>query len=266
MVITGGASGIGFTIAKHMLEADFEVICVDSDSNLCENATQLLRNSNKFTALCGDIMNDRILDEVMESLSNHRNLKWVLINNASLRLKTDVISETKISWQQQMDVIISAPFIWMQRFLDFAIDSKTSSGIVINVSSVASQFATLESPSYHAGKAGLESLTRLFAVQAPLLGARMMVCSLRLGYILKEHNRNRFESIENRRYAQEVKAYLPSTLIQTDNDVAKLILAIVTMESSLLNGSVLELDSGANKQDQWFLSQKISRGQVNFEK
>jgi NAD(P)-dependent dehydrogenase (short-subunit alcohol dehydrogenase family) len=249
-----------------MLDADFEVICVDSDSNLCESATRLLRNSEKFTALCGDIMNDRIIDEVMQNLSNHRNLKWVLINNASLRLKTDVISETKKSWQRQMDVIIGAPFIWMQRFLDFAIKSKTSSGIVINVSSVASQFATLESPSYHAGKAGLESLTRLFAVQAPILGARMMVCSLRLGYILKEHNRNRFESIENRQYSREVMAYLPSTSIQTDNDVAKLVLAIVTTESFLLNGSVLELDSGANKQDQWFLSQKVLRGQDDFEK
>jgi 3-oxoacyl-[acyl-carrier protein] reductase len=223
-----------------------------------------LKNREKdFSIICGDILSNDILEEVIAKLGQYKNPLWVLVNNASLRLRTDMFSETKKSWTNQIEVNLWAPFFWMQGFLNYALHNKKSTGFIINVSSVASQFTTFESPAYHAAKAGLESLSRYFAIHAPRLGANFMVCVLRIGFLLKEENLFSFGSEENRIYANNVRNYMPTKDIPSGKDVGETILAIVSSENTLLNGSILELDGGANKQDQWFVTRYVMDNDKN---
>jgi NAD(P)-dependent dehydrogenase (short-subunit alcohol dehydrogenase family) len=254
VVITGGASGIGLTIAQFMLEAGVRVICVDFDEIACNNARKMfLEKGHECLIVNGDIRNPDTCQSVLSILNENKLTDWTLINNASLRIKSDILSETPTTWKNQMDVMLSAPFMWMQDFMNYLLDNRDGKGLIINISSVASRYATGESPAYHAAKAGLESLTRFFSVHAPRLNINLIVCALRVGYVLKETNKESFWSTENNEYAEKVKTYLPGGAIPTDKLLAEMIYWIFSNYNKFINGAVIDLDSGANNQDPWFL-------------
>ncbi len=79
IIITGGASGLGFELVKQSLEKGLVVCNIDKDA---EKMSKLENNfKENYKGFCGDISNEDFMTNTINEIKNIGNIK-VLINNA----------------------------------------------------------------------------------------------------------------------------------------------------------------------------------------
>ena len=86
----------------------------------------------------------------------------VLINNARAGHRSVYLMKRKKNWNLTLNVSLTAAFFASQATIRLMADLGGCQ--IVNVASVAALQVTLESPSYHASKAGLLQLTKYLAV------------------------------------------------------------------------------------------------------
>ena len=120
----------------------------------------------------------------------------VLRNNARAGNRFNLLEETEENWNLALNVNLTAAFFASQATIRLMADLGGCK--IVNVASVAALQVTLESPSYHASKAGLLQLTKYLAVAGGPFNANVN-CVLP-GLIVQEEHRPRFHAEGNRSY------------------------------------------------------------------
>ena len=156
-VVTGGAVGIGRAIAKRLAETGDRVLILDSnESALMETVVELRRQGLHVSGLQLDLLQDRAEQELERSLETLE-FDWLgLVNCASLRLKVGLESETRQSWARQSELATWVPFA-LARSVARIVRERDIEGSILNVTSPLARLVGEHSPSYHAGKAALNS-------------------------------------------------------------------------------------------------------------
>ena len=93
IIITGGASGLGFELVKQSLEKDL-IVC-----NIDKNTEKMSKIDNDFKenykGFCGDISDEKFITNTINEIKNMGNIK-VLVNNAgepSFKIPTEYTKE-----------------------------------------------------------------------------------------------------------------------------------------------------------------------------
>ena len=81
-VITGGAQGFGFDIAKRFLESGANVIIWDIDENELLKASKKLNNSNLICNVV-DVSNYNLVNDTVNEIIKKTNIN-ILFNNAGI--------------------------------------------------------------------------------------------------------------------------------------------------------------------------------------
>ena len=87
VLITGGASGLGFALAKACLTQGDEVVICDINSSSGDNAVRALSAFGPVTFVRCDITQQTDVDALFAELTNQWGTLDVLINNAGNCLK-----------------------------------------------------------------------------------------------------------------------------------------------------------------------------------
>jgi Short-chain dehydrogenase involved in D-alanine esterification of lipoteichoic acid and wall teichoic acid (D-alanine transfer protein) len=156
ILITGGATGIGYAMAEAFLEADNEVI-------ICGRREQRLREAQKkhpeFHIKVCDVANDADRRPLVEWVTaNFSNLN-ILVNNAGVQRDIDFtkgIAEF-LAGESEIKINLEAPIVLSGLFIPYLTGKKEAA--IINVSSGLGFVPAARMPVYSATKAGLHAFS-----------------------------------------------------------------------------------------------------------
>ncbi len=93
IIITGGASGLGFELVKQALEKGLTVCNIDKDTEKMSKLDNDFKENYK--GFCGDVSDEKFITDTINEIKNRGNIK-VLINNAgepSFKIPTEYTKE-----------------------------------------------------------------------------------------------------------------------------------------------------------------------------
>jgi NAD(P)-dependent dehydrogenase (short-subunit alcohol dehydrogenase family) len=223
-IVTGASGEIGLEISKKLHSDGLSVIGID---------LKFSEWGNFHEFFIGNVSDLILINEVFSVAKEAHRL--ILVNCAGVTFPTERSID---SWSATLDVNLTAPYLWMEAFVDF-VSKGTVSGSILNITSLAAEKAFPNNPAYAASKGGLKLLTKSYAYQ---LGPKGITCnSLGPGYIETDFNS---ASLQNK------DAYLERqnrTLLGrwgTVNDIAQVASFLVSESANYITGQDIYVDGG----------------------
>lgn len=157
VLITGGASGIGFAIARLLIEKENRVIIAGRNRQKLDNAAAQLKNSKAFVC---DINNEAEVDRMAATIRKDFSGLNVLINNAGManRYNISEAADAYSKGKEEMSTNFLAHVRLTERLLPIL--ARQPEAAIINISSVTAFVPALTLPTYSASKAALHSYTQ----------------------------------------------------------------------------------------------------------
>ncbi|MDD5051687.1 MAG: SDR family NAD(P)-dependent oxidoreductase [Sulfuricurvum sp.] len=160
ILITGGASGIGYELAKQLCEKNTVIITGRNQARL-EKAKHELKNIHIFKS---DVADPQEIVALYEMISKSFPRLNILINNAGISKKINMHDEHDfIHLTQEINTNLSGVIYMCNQFLPLLKRQKTAA--IINVSSALAFVPLSITPVYCATKAALHSFTRSLRIQ-----------------------------------------------------------------------------------------------------
>ena len=156
-LITGGAQGFGYDIAKRFLESGAKVIIWDIDTKMIDKAQKDLNNSNLSSNLI-DVSNYKEVENSVNDIIKKSNID-ILVNNAGITGPTASLWEYDLEmWKKVVDINLMGTFHCCKAIVPSMI--KNNYGRIVNVASVAGKDGNANASAYSVGKAGAIGLTK----------------------------------------------------------------------------------------------------------
>lgn len=162
VMITAGASGIGWAIARAFAKDGAKVHVCDVDEQALERVTEACPG---IAATRVDVTDEKAIDQWFDNaLSDLKGLD-VLVNNAGITGPVGPIEELKLDdWRACLSVCLDAQFLCARRAVP--VMKKQRSGSIINISSTAGLFGYYAGRTpYAAAKWAVIGFTKTLAVE-----------------------------------------------------------------------------------------------------
>lgn len=162
ILITGGASGIGFELAKQLGELGNTIIITGRDQSKLDRAKKELP---QIHAIQSDVTDSKAISSLFSTVIQKFPDLNILINNAGI-MRTINLNNPEGSLEdvtQEIETNLNGPIRMVKQFLPYL--KKKDVAAIINVSSGLAFVPLPISPVYCATKAGLHSFTLSLRVQ-----------------------------------------------------------------------------------------------------
>ena len=156
-IITGGAQGFGFDIAKRFLDSGAKVIIWDIDKRELLNASKKLNNPNLSFKIV-DVSNFKNVNDTVNEIIKSNNID-ILINNAGITGSTSSLWDYDADeWSKIVQINLMGTFNCCKCVVPNMI--KNNYGRIVNVASVAGKDGNANASAYSSAKAGVIGLTK----------------------------------------------------------------------------------------------------------
>lgn len=214
-VVTGGAKGIGKSIAEEFRKAGAKVCVID-----------LLENDY----FVGDLSNQATLENFAHKVISDYGQVDYLINNA-LPLMKGIDECTYEEFNYALRVGVTAPFYLTKLFAPhFA-----PGAAIVNISSSRDRMSQPQTESYTAAKGGISALTHALAVS---LSGKVRVNSISPGWIDTDYTV----------YEGSDAAQQPAGRVGNPLDIANMVLYLCSDKAGFITGENICIDGGMTRQ------------------
>ena len=156
-VITGGAQGFGFDIAKTFLKYGAKVIIWDIDVELLDKVVEEINDKN-FISMVVDVSNYENVELAVSKILKNSSID-ILVNNAGITGPTAKLWEYDVEmWNKIIKINLLGTFYCCKAIVPNMI--KKNYGRIVNVASVAGKDGNANASAYSSGKAGTIGLTK----------------------------------------------------------------------------------------------------------
>ena len=176
-LITGGASGIGAAAAARFVEEGAQVIVLDRDETACHQLQRTL--SGLAATLIADVADFTAVSQAFATLDERFKGLDILINNAGISRRHDLLRITPAAWQEVLAVNLTGSFYVAQQAARRMMAA--GSGVILNMGSVSGMVGMPGYADYNASKAGVIELTRTLALE---LAPTVRVNAVCPGYVM----------------------------------------------------------------------------------
>ena len=160
-VVTGGASGIGLSTAKLLLEAGAKVILVDRNAAAAEAAATEMGQGTHGIEL--DVADAAAIDRVFDQIAAEEGRIDILINNAGMAIRKPAHDLTLSDWDQVVAVNMTAVFLCARAA---ARHMGERGGSIVNTSSILGMSGgCYPNISYQTTKGAVVNMTRALALE-----------------------------------------------------------------------------------------------------
>jgi len=238
-LITGGARGLGRTMAAALAEAGADIALAGRSKETCQDAAGGIASGTgrKVGAFAADVTK---IDEV-ERLANDVEREFgkidILVNNAGINIRGPIQQLTEADWDAVIDTNLKGPFLCAR-----AIGPRMVSrgwGRVINLGSVLGVIALPGRAPYASSKAGIINLTRVLALE--WAGTGVTANAICPGAFATEMNRSLLD--DPVKY-KEFVAQIPMGRWGELEELTGAVVFLASEASSYVTGTPLFVDGG----------------------
>lgn len=160
-VVTGAASGIGYTVARHLASRGARIVGVDVASRVGAMMTELPGKGH--LGIARDLTAPEAATEVIAEAVRVAGTPHILVNSAGIALLDPALDVPSARWQATLDVNLSASFYMAQAA--GRVMTEAGYGRIINLASQAAVIGLDQHAAYCASKAAIVGLTHVLSLE-----------------------------------------------------------------------------------------------------
>ena len=172
-IITGGATGIGYSVAKRLGEEGSKLVIVDQDADLGKQTVAEFNASDMNAVLViGDVSDEKVAENAVAQAKENWDRLDVLINNAGITGDPGSIWELPVS---EMDRVyrtnLSDTYLFCQKAIPLML--KNDYGRIVNIASISGKEGNPKMVPYSSTKAAVIGLTKSVGKELSDTGIRV---------------------------------------------------------------------------------------------
>ena len=238
-VVTGGSRGIGFEIARLLLEQKAKVVICGRKQEGLDTAVEKLEAGDNLLALQAHVAKSEEIEALFGQTLGHFGHLDGLVNNVGMNIMTAVVDADPGLWQKIIDSNLNGTFLCSRKAGQ--IMREQQQGKIVNISSIAARRSAPAMGIYGIAKAGIEMLTRVLAQELAPFNVQVNAvapCMVRTAFSQPLWaNKDLHEAI--------VKT-IPLGRIAEPIDVAHPALFLCSSGADFITGQTLLVDGGAS--------------------
>lgn len=236
-LVTGGGRGIGKAISL-ALGKEGARVCINylhSKDAAEEVVKRIKENKGEAISHKADVSKLEEVNRMVEETNKRFGRIDILINNAGLNIDKYLMIMNEEEWNKVIDVNLKGTFNCSKAVSRVMIGQR--SGNIVNISSISAISGTAGQTNYSAAKGGMISFTKSLARELAPFGIRVNV--LAPGLIDTEMIKKMPEEMLDR-----ILEMTPLKRIGKPEEVAKVIIFLVSEEADYITGQAIRVDGG----------------------
>ncbi len=236
-IITGGAQGIGRSIADTYAREGAKIALLDVNEEVVRKSAEEIKAQfrvDTFGAKADVTKFDDVESSIKRVVDTFGRID-ILVNNAGITKDNLVLRMSDAEWDAVLAVNLKGPFNCTKAV--FSAMRKAGGGRIINIASIVGLMGNAGQANYSASKGGLVAMTKTCARE--FAKKNILVNAIAPGFI---------RTAMTDKLSDEVKAALaaqiPLERLGEPQDVANAALFLASEESSYLTGQVISVNGG----------------------
>lgn len=240
-VVTGGASGIGKSIALRFAEDGANVVIADLSAAGGELAGQIAEAGGSAAFVRADLRRRSDAAALMEAAAGRFGALHILVNNAGVSGGKTVVAAEDEDWERIMDINLRGAWYCSKYAIPFMIQS--GGGSVINIASTHAYRTQANHFPYHSAKSGMIAMAYGICVDFGAQGIRAnSICPGFIETPLAEEHMRQFPNREEKTKA--MLATYPLGRFGRPEDVAAAAAFLASDDAAYISGTTLVVDGG----------------------
>ena len=236
VIVTGGGSGIGYAIARKLANDNITTLIIGRDQQKLDAAKKTI--GDNIHPIPFDLTDLPAIPQLVNSIIQQFGTVDVLVNNAGINLKKELLDVTDADFLQIMNTNVLSMFSLSREVCRHMV--AMGKGSIINISSMASQYGIPKVIAYTASKSAIEGMTRAMAVELSPKGIR--VNCIAPGFIATDMSAKALNNDPERK--AKVLGRTPMGGLGEPADVAEAAYYLASDVSKYVTGVVLPIDGG----------------------
>ena len=241
-IVTGGARGIGYAIARRFLEEGARVVIADIDDETGARVAEELKVHGDVRFVECDVGERLDVRNMVAATIDAFGDIDVLVNDAATLVQADFLDVEEADFDRVLRVNLKGAFLCGQavaRHMVVRIEAGAGPGAIVNMSSVNAVFAIANQVPYSVSKGGINQLTKVMALGLARYGIR--VNAIGPGSINTEMLESVMADPEGRR---RILSRTPMGRIGEPREIAAVAAFLASDEASYITGQTIYADGG----------------------
>lgn len=235
LVVTGGASGIGFATAERAVGEGARVVIWDRDEEAARFAAKRL---GAEAVVCD------VAEETSVAAAAASTKRWIgdvtaLVNAAGVMVVDGGVGDcSPADWDRVLAINLRGPYLVSRALLP---SIRAGGGTIVNISSLYGFRGYLNEAAYDASKGGIANLTRQMAIQYAAEGVR--VNAVAPGEILTPMTTFQLDpNVPEEDQVTAIASRVPMRRMGRPSEVASVICFLLSAEASYVSGAIVPVD------------------------
>lgn len=235
-LVTGGARGIGKTIAEDLAKKGVNLAIADvSVESASETAKELAARGVRTQSLRLDVSKSDQVVKAFEDIVREFGRLDIVVNNAGITRDGLVLRMKEEDWDAVININLKGVFLCSKEAVKVMVKQKY--GRIINIASVVAFMGNPGQANYSASKAGIVGLTKTVAREYASRG--ITVNAVAPGFIATAMTDALAENVK-----QEMLKSIPVGKFGSVEDVAHAVSFLASPESGYITGQVIHVNGG----------------------
>jgi len=234
-VVTGGAQGLGLSMAQAFHNAGAKVVIGDLDGRRAAEAAADLGTEDVAAGVACDVVDAGAVQALIDTAVERFGSLDVYVNNAGITRDATMRTMAEDDFDAVINVHLKG--CWNGTRLASAVMREQKSGAIVNISSLSGKVGMVGQTNYSAAKAGIVGMTKAAAKEMAHHGVR--VNAIQPGLIRSAMT----EAMPQKAWDQKMSE-IPMGRPGEPDEVASVALFLASDLSSYMTGAVLEVTGG----------------------
>jgi NAD(P)-dependent dehydrogenase (short-subunit alcohol dehydrogenase family) len=235
-VVTGGAQGIGLSVATRLIKSGASVSLWDRDAELLKVALSQVSGYGVVAAETVDVADQQSVVAATEVTVAKYGKIDILVANAGIAGPNLKSWEYPVDeWKRILDINLTGIFLCCRAVVPYML--RQNYGRIVNVASIAGKEGNANAPAYSASKAGVIAFTKS-------LGKETAANNIAVNCITPAAARTRIFDQLTKEHIDFMLSRIPRGRFLEVDEVAAMVAWLVSEENSFTTAAVFDLSGG----------------------